>query len=804
MSTTPLVTVTIDGQTLEVPQGSMIIEAADNAAITIPRFCYHKKLSVAANCRMCLVDVANSRKPTPACATPVADGMVVFTKSPKAIGYQKAVMEFLLINHPLDCPVCDQGGECELQDLSMGYGSDVSRYQQGKIAVEDKDIGPLIETDLTRCIQCTRCVRFGTEIAGLRELGMVGRGEHSEIATFMKQAVSSELSGNVIDLCPVGALTNKPFRYQARAWEMQQHPMVSMHDCFGSHLYLHVRRGEVMRAVPRENEALNEVWLSDRDRYSVHALNAPTRATRPLLKKDGVWVEAEWLEALEHVVSTLSHLRGHQESQKIGALASPSTTVEEFYLLQKLLRSMGSHNVDFRYHMQDFSTQEDVANAPISTLNLGEINTCDVILVIGADTRAEVPLFHHRIRQAALSGSRVIVLNPVVLPSNIPGETAYALNSSALTAALVHVAQAVTKAKPLSSPFQEDLQALSATGDATVWQALATELIQAEKLLLVTGQYLTADAHFAEKVGLLAALKEATGAEMVNLTPGANAAGGYLAGCVPHRGPASKNLGETGLHAGAILAPESGLKAYLLLNVEPTLDSVYGQAAAEALAAAEIVVAFTPFVTETLKAQATVILPITALTETAGSFVNVFGDWQSWQGVATPKGEARPAWKVLRVLGNLLGLPGFDYETHEDVLKELRAHLVHMKPMATSLRIPRSLASKASGLRRLGALPMYATDMQVRAAMPLQHTPWMQDAHRVGLNAKQIKALGLEEGDFVRITQGTSQVDLPYRLMDLAADCVFIPRGLAQTAALGNAFGELTLERVAGAGEETC
>ena len=364
MSTTPLVKITIDGVEMDVPQGSMIIEAADNANITIPRFCYHKKLSVAANCRMCLVDVVNSRKPLPACATPVADGMVVNTKSPKAIAYQKAVMEFLLINHPLDCPVCDQGGECELQDMTMGYGKDISQYNQGKRAIEDKDIGPLIATDFTRCIQCTRCVRFGTEIAGVRELGMIHRGEHAEIATFVEGAVNSEISGNIIDLCPVGALTNKPFRYQARAWEMPQYPLVAPHDCLGSNLFVHVRRNEVMRAVPRENEALNENWLSDRDRYSVHALNNANRAQKPMVKHQGKWLEVEWAGALEAVVKKFQQIRKKHGADQVSTLVSPSSTVEELYLLQKLMRGFGSHNIDFRLHVNDFGYQHDVKTMP--------------------------------------------------------------------------------------------------------------------------------------------------------------------------------------------------------------------------------------------------------------------------------------------------------------------------------------------------------------------------------------------------------------------------------------------------------
>ncbi len=785
-----MVKITIDGQILEVPQGSMIIEAADNAKITIPRFCYHKKLSVAANCRMCLVDVENSRKPTPACATPVSDGMVVFTKSPKAIAYQKAVMEFLLINHPLDCPICDQGGECELQDQSMGYGKDISRYNQGKRVIEDKDIGPLIQTDLTRCIQCTRCVRFGTEIAGLREMGMIGRGEHTEIATFMESAVSSELSGNVIDLCPVGALTNKPFRYQARAWELQHYPMISPHDCLGSNLYVHVRRGEVLRAVPRENENLNEVWLSDRDRYSVHALNIAARATQPMIKIKGKWQEVEWLDALEHIAKEIDLIRRVDGANKIAALASPSSTVEEFYLLQKLTRGLGSHNIDFRTHINDFSYQNDIATTPTSSLKLADLNETEVILVIGADTRNEVPLIHHRIRQAALNGTKVVFLNPLFFDSNIPSATEHCLNFNELSDVLAHLLKTVIAIKPLSPPFQEEAFALQTQCKSEDWQVLAELLLHSKNTVIVTGQIVMAHPFVTEVIGLIAGLKAALGAHLFNLTPGANAAGAFLAGCVPHRGAAAKRVGEEGLHAKAILNAESGIKAYFLLNIEPGIDSVYGDKANQALAQADLVVAMTAFVTEDLKKNANVLLPIAAFTETAGSYVNVLGEWQSWQGATPPKGEARPAWKVLRVLGNLMSLPGFDYASNEDVLKELRAHLVHMKDTPISLKIPRTL-SKTKGVMRLGPLPLCASDVLVRASAPLQATPLMRAQGVIGLNAAHAKKLKLKAGDSLTLTQAGISITLPIDIMNLASGCLYLPRGQAATHSLGAAYGEI-------------
>ncbi len=795
MSTTPLVKITIDGVEMDVPQGSMIIEAADSAQITIPRFCYHKKLSIAANCRMCLVDVANSRKPLPACATPVADGMVVNTKSPKAIAYQKAVMEFLLINHPLDCPICDQGGECELQDLSLGYGKDVSRYNQGKRTIEDKDIGPLVATDFTRCIQCTRCVRFGTEIAGLRELGMIHRGEHEEIATFVEGAMQSELSGNVIDLCPVGALTNKPFRYQARAWEMSQYPLVSPHDCLGSNLYVHVRRNEVMRAVPREQESLNENWLSDRDRYSVHSLNTPLRAQKPLVKQKGQWQELEWVDALEQVVKKLRKIREKHGASQISALASPSSTVEELYLFQKLVRGLGSHNVDFRTHVNDFSDQAHLKKVPKMEMALADLADASVILVVGSDTRQEVPLFHYRLRQAALSGAKVIYLNPFAAEHHIATAENHVLNFNEMTDVLAYLAQEVVKLKPLNAPFQEDVLRLEPKVTAEKWQTVVAALNKAEKVVLVGGQILMGHPHVNEIIGLMTVLKSALQAEVIALTPGANTMGAVLAGCIPYRGAAGNDLGEEGLSAKAMLDPQSAQKAYLLFNVEPGIDSLYPEKANAALKEAELVVSFSPFVTDYLKETADVIFPLAAYTETAGSFVNLQGQWQTWQGAVKPKGEARPGWKILRVLGNLLELPGFDYDTHQDVLKELEAHLAYLKDAPLALSVPRQL-SKVKGLQRVGVLPMYASDNLARQSPPLQNTPLMQGIGIVGLNVSDAKKLELQTGDLVQIKQGEQTIVLPWKVMEVAKNCVFLPRGIEATYGFGEAFGAIELARV--------
>ena len=795
MSTVPLVKVIIDGQELQVPQGSMIIEVADNNNITIPRFCYHKKLTVAANCRMCLVEVANSRKPLPACATPVADGMVVQTKSPKALNYQKSVLEFLLINHPLDCPICDQGGECELQDLSMGYGKDVSRYNQGKRAIVDKDIGPLIETDLTRCIQCTRCVRFGTEIAGMRELGMIGRGEHSEIATFLQQSVDSELSGNAIDLCPVGALTNKPFRYQARAWELQEKPAIAAHDCVGSNLYLHVRRGDVMRAVPREEEAVNEVWLSDRDRYSCHGLNVGTRAMKPMVKKKGVWEEVDWVYALELVAKKLKAVK-KDDASKMAALASPQSTVEEFYLLQKLMRSIGSHNIDFRGRVNDFSYQEEMGNTPPSIdCSLADIAASDVILVVGSLTRKEAPLIHHRLRQASLQGAKIFFINPISMNCNFELAGQEVTDFSGMSYTLLHVLKEVTKAKPLSAYLQGQLERLADTKSMTEFeQKLVNALLNAKSPKLFMGALAMGHPEASELIGLLMALKETLAAQGGVFTPGANYAGGYIAGAIPHCGPAGNDLGEYGKNIKALLEKDAGIKVYLLLNMEPYFDTVYGANVNKVLKNADLVVAITPFVTEYLQQHADVILPMNAYAENSGTFVNVAGRWQSWAGIANPKGEARPAWKILRVLANLLSLPGFDYVNSEDVLAELKAYLATMKSLKPNVRLPEKI-SQNDHLQRVGPTMMYASDMLVRHSEALQKTLEAQGHDYVGVSAEFAAQAGLLEGEIVVVQQDNYKIKLPLKLMPLANNVIY----LAQTpkfAELGPAFGPISITKI--------
>ncbi len=706
-----MVNIEIDGKKLEVEPGSMIIEAADAAGIYIPRFCYHKKLSVAANCRMCLVDVAKAPKALPACATPVTEGMVVQTQSKKALDAQKAVMEFLLINHPLDCPICDQGGECELQDIAVGYGKDVSRYTEGKRVVEDKDIGPLVATEMTRCIHCTRCVRFGTEIAGMREMGATGRGEHMTIGTFIEKSVDSEVSGNIIDLCPVGALTAKPSRFSARAWELQARPSIAAHDCLGSNIEVHVRRNEVMRIVPRENEAINEVWLSDRDRFSYEALNKAPRLTTPRIKRDGQWQDVSWQDALDATVANLKRVVDTQGAGKLGALASPSATTEELYLLQKLVRALGSHNIDVRLRQRDFSTDAAAPLLPTLGLPIADLENLDVTLLVGSNLHKEQPIAALRLRKATRNGV-VMSVAPQAYDWNF--RVSEELAGDDFLAELAGVARALVDARPDVLPAAA--ATLSAVTVSAAQRRVAEQLLRDGRKAVLLGA--AAQEHPA--AGSIRALADLigklSGASVGAFTAGANMAGAYAAGALPFRREAGQAVSAAGKNAEQML--RDALSAYVLLDVEPEFDSQVGAKARDALSSADFVVALTPWADSCVAQYADVLLPMAAFTETSGTFVNVEGRFQSFAAAVPAKGEARPAWKILRVLGNLLNVKGFDYTSSEDVLAELNAALAQAKSADANWQAPKQLS--ASSVVPTAAL--YSVDTLVRRAPSLQQT----------------------------------------------------------------------------------
>ncbi len=784
-----MVTIEIDGKPYQAEAGAMLIQVTDANGIDIPRFCYHKKLSLAASCRMCLVEVEKAPKPMPACATPVMDGMKVWTRSVKALAAQKAVMEFLLINHPLDCPICDQGGECELQDQAVGYGKDVSRYAEGKRVVFDKNVGPLIATEMTRCIHCTRCVRFSQEITGLQELGATGRGEHTIIGTFIEKNVASELSGNVIDLCPVGALTSKPFRFAARAWELQQRETIAPHDALGSNVDVHIRRNQVLRVVPRENEAINEVWIADRDRFSYEGLTALDRLTSPMIKKDGKWQATDWEKALAYAAEGLKEVVKKQGSQAFGALASPTATLEELYLLQKVGRGLGSANLDHRLRQVDFSDQDDAPLFPYLGQPIANLETCDTVLVIGSHLRKEQPLLNHRLRKAALRGANIIVINPVDYEFNYP--VAHTLISSPATFVedLAGLAKALWENPGTLVPteMQKLLGTVSAKDNH---KAIAQALRTGKRRAVLLGQLATAHPQFAVIRALAAVMAKLSGTSLGYLGEANNTSGAWLAGMLPHRGPAGLPLQTIGLDAHSMLT--QGLKGYLLLGLEPELDSWNGAAALASLKKAEFVVSFSAYRTPTIDSYAKVILPIALFAETSGTYVNVEGRWQSFTGAVTPPGEARPAWKILRVLGNLLDLAGFEYMSSEEVREELRQQVGEKRPNnRLAWKIPSSLTTLAvKGLQRITEMPIYSTDALVRRASSLQKTVDATLANGIHIHPQLASQKNLSQGNSARVRQNGATLTLPV-VMDerVPQESVLIYAGQLANLELGEWYG---------------
>jgi NADH-quinone oxidoreductase subunit G len=770
-----MVEIELDGKKVSVLEGSMVMHAAEAAGTYIPHFCYHKKLSIAANCRMCLVDVEKAPKPMPACATPVTQGMIVRTKSDKALKAQQSVMEFLLINHPLDCPICDQGGECQLQDLAVGYGKSASRYEEEKRVVFHKEVGPLISMEeMSRCIHCTRCVRFGQEIAGQMELGMLQRGEHAEITTFVGQTIDSELSGNMIDICPVGALTSKPFRYSARTWELSRRKSVSPHDSTGANLIVQVKNHKVLRAVPLENDAVNECWIADRDRFSYEALNSDARLTQPMLKQGGQWKPVDWTTALEYVANGLKNIAAQHGAASVGALASAMSTNEELFLLAELVRGLGSQNIDHRLRHSDFRTEAGAVRW--LGLPIAELSTLDRVLVIGSFLRKDHPLFAQRLRQATRRGAKVMRVGALSddWAMSVAGEIVAA--PSDWLSVLIEVAAAVATAKGVTAP-------LSVTPGEQA-QAIANALLSGERKAVLLGNAAAAHPQAAELLSIANWIAEQTGARCGYLGDAGNGVGAQLVGAQP---------GQGGLDAGQMLA--KSLKAYLLFNTEPVLDAANAALAAKSLQAAEMVVAFSPFQANVEFAD--VLLPIAPFTETGGSFVNADGRVQSFHGVVRPLGDTRPGWKVLRVLGNLLGLNGFTQESVEDV--RATAGLTEAAKVASRLSnrsntAPQPVTAPA-GLQRIANVPVYATDAVVRRAPSLQQTADAK-APLVALNAALWAQLGLQDGAKVRVQQGGGSVVLPAALdATLAPNTVRVSAGHPSTAALGAVFGALSVER---------
>ncbi|HEY0942523.1 MAG TPA: NADH-quinone oxidoreductase subunit NuoG [Steroidobacter sp.] len=710
------VNIEVNGVPMKARKGQMVIQVTDANDVYVPRFCYHEKLPIAANCRMCLVEVEKAPKPMPACATPVAEGMKVFTKSPKAIAAQRAVMEFLLINHPLDCPICDQGGECELQDLAMGFGRGISRYTERKRVVKDKNLGPLVSTDMTRCIHCTRCVRFTQDVQGFQELGTIGRGEMTEIGTFIEKSVDHELSANIIDLCPVGALNNKPYRYRARAWEMTQHPLISPHDAVGTNIYAHVLRGRVMRIVPRANEDVNETWIADRDRFSYQGIYSDDRLLKPSIRENGVLQETDWETALQKVAEKLGRIAKQHGGGQIGAIASANSTLEELFLFSRIARGLGSSNLDHRLRRSDFRDEASDPLFPSLGVSIRELETANSVLVVGSNLRKEVPLLAHRIRKAALNGGKVSFINALRYQYLFPVAGYLASDGSGSLDHLVNIVVAACNAAGKAVPRSVAALASQAQPNDT-HKAIAQQLSEGERRLILLGAIAQRDPAFADLRLAASALAEVTGATLGYLPEGGNAAGAHLVGFLPGRSIGGLPVQAAGLNVADMFAAK--LKAYILFGaIEPQLD-IAAENASAALEGADFVVALSPY--STAAEFADVVLPIGTFAETAGTYVNLEGRWQSVPGAAAPVGESRPGWKVLRVLANLLDLPGFEYTAADQITADIRKALDEAGTF-TAKPATHTLQAKAASAPVVRDVPIYQVDAMVRRSSALQNT----------------------------------------------------------------------------------
>jgi NADH-quinone oxidoreductase subunit G len=775
MSEVKMVSLEIDGRPVQVEPGKTVMDAATQLGIFVPHFCYHKKLSIAANCRMCLVQVEKAPKPLPACATPATEGMKAFTHSDSAIQAQKGVMEFLLINHPLDCPICDQGGECQLQDLAVGYGPSASRYQEAKRVVVNKNLGPLISTDMTRCIQCTRCIRFGQEVAGIMELGMAGRGEHSEIVSFVGRTVDSEISGNMIDICPVGALTSKPFRYSARAWELSRRKSVSAHDSLGSNLLVQSKQERVMRVLPIEAEPINEVWISDRDRFAYLGLDSEERLLRPLVKRAGEWHEVDWPEALDAAAQGLKETVSRHGAESLGVLLAPELTLEELYLGAGLARGLGSDNVDHRVRQSDFRARTD--GAPWLGMAIEDLGKLQSLLLVGSTLRKEQPLLTARLRQAAKKGLAVNILHVANDELLMPVANRRVTRPDGLTGELAAIAAAVAQAAGRSV----GAAAGKAIGEAQ--KSMAASLMGRERSAILLGHYAQQHPDFAVLLAIAQEIGRLTGAIVGVLPDGANSVGAHLAGALP----------RNGLDARAMMAkPRRG---YLVAGVEVEHDM--GPQALAALAQSEFTVVLSAYRNATTE-RAHVMLPIAPFTETGGTFVNMAGTVQSFNAVVKPQGDARPGWKVLRMLGALLDIPGFHADTIEAVRKLIapdlqawaRTGLGNAADAFTwELRAPHA------SIERVAEFAIYAGDAIVRRSPALQKSADGKAARSARFNASTLARLGVAPGQRVRIRQGGGEATLVVAQDDALPDgTVRIARGVAETAALGE--GELAMDKV--------
>jgi len=709
----------------------------------VPRFCYHKKLSIAANCRMCLVDVEGAPKPQPACSTPIADGMKIHTQNEKAKASQKAVMEFLLINHPLDCPICDQGGECELQDVAMDYGSDVSRFTEGKRIVADSDIGALIQTDMTRCIHCTRCVRFGAEVAGIMEMGATGRGEDLKIEPFLEEGIQSELSGNMIDVCPVGALTSKPFRYELRSWQMNAVSNVARHDLVGSNIITQTYKGKVKRIVAKDNESINETWISDRDRFSYEGLSHENRLLAPQIKVEGTWKEVEWNVALDFATRGLANnvFNTHQ-TDKLGALASNTATLEEFHLLQKILRSVGSENIDHRLNVKDL----DNAISLESSIKLAGLEGVDHALVIGSNLRLEQPMISHRLRKANLSGASIDVINAMAFDFNYRLNSENIISPNQTAAMLAGVLKSVLQNAQVEIP--DYLVDIKVNDVAT---QLAEKLSQSDNSVIVLGEHIVNNPQAASIANLVSEIAQHTNSTTLNVSATANSMAANMTGFVPGKG---------GLDVNAMLAAD--LKAYILLDIYPQYDFHHSLQAVEALSNEDtFVISLNSFKDDAVAQYSDVLLPIASFYETSGSHVNVEGEVQSFAAAVNAPSDTKPAWKVLKVLADLLELPGFHYADSTQVTSEVmhQSHKQHVHGESIDVKVKR-------GVNVIWQKSPYAVDVLSRHATSLQAT-----------NIGQINSASMNKATAkkLEVAQDDEYLGVPVAINEAVANnCVFV------------------------------
>ena len=790
------VIVEINSQPCSASRGQMIIQVADAHDIYIPRFCYHKKLSVAANCRMCLVEIEGAMKPSPACATSVVDGMKVFTKSPATISYQKKIMEFLLINHPLDCPICDQGGECELQDIAMGYGSGVSQYNETKRTFNDLDLGPLVATEMTRCIQCTRCVRFGEEVSGDKELGLMGRGDHTEISTYVEKTLDSELSGNIIDLCPVGALTSKPFRFSARAWELKQYETISGADSVGANIYAHVRRDHLMRIVPKENEAINETWLADKDRFIYEGVHHRDRVRQPMIKKGDGWQEVSWEEALDFVKVSIEQTKEQSGAESIAALASDSCTNEELYLLQKLLRRIGSNNIDTR--LKQASTRKGIHAGFGFDCSLMDIEKADAIFLFGSNLRKEIPLINHRVHKAQKNGAKVMAVNSAYYPFNYPVES-ICVETSEMIYALVSLLKSISQRLSVNLSTKSLKKLATSVKEISVVQQFATQLLEAKNPILIMGFDALLHRHLDQFDGLFKELKRLLGARGGSLSIGANAKGALLSGATPDYLPGLNKAADAGKCVRDIFM--SGTKLLLLAGIEIEEDLIASNQALEALRDIDFVVAFSAFANESMRQYADIILPMTTHFETAGSMTNIFGIVQHFDSVIPPLYDSKPLWKILRVLSNLLNLEGFEYNGLGEVYHDFDSITQGKDIIDTSQYIADELPILKQGLSVQVCLSMYKTSSLLRRADPLQRTKDAKYYSLVRISLEQ--ANNLELGTLKELKILTMEGDhvVPFVVDDnLADNTLIIPFSIVSTCS--DAISDVTIESVLEKGKE--